>query len=90
MEFKYYIIIACILLGLFLFYKEISRQSKGQLIFRLLATFFVLVSFALLIIPICYQVKQEEPISELNLLTQGVHSDSVAKISSQKFTLDSA
>lgn len=90
MEFNHYVIIACVLLGLFLFFKEISRQNKGQLIFRLLATFFMLVGFCLLIIPISYQVKQEEPISELNLLTQGVHSDSLTKIKSQKFTLDSS
>lgn len=90
MEFNYYIIIACILLGLFLFYKEMSRQNKGRLIFRLLATSAMLLSFVLLVVPITYQVKQEEPISELNLLTQGVISDTIAKIKSQKFTLDSA
>jgi hypothetical protein len=90
MELNYYIIVACILLGLFLFYKEIRRHNKGQLIFRLLATFFMLLSFALLIIPISYQVQQEEPIGELNLFTNGVHLDTVAKIKSQKFTLDSS
>ena len=90
MEFNYYIIIACVLLGLFLFFKEVCRQNKGQLIFRLLATLLMLVSFGLLIIPISYQVKQEEPIGELNLFTKGVHPDTVAKIKSQKFTLDSS
>lgn len=90
MELNYYIIVACVLLGLFLFYKEIRRHDKEQLIFRLLATFFMLVGFALLIIPISYQVQQEEPIGELNLFTNGVHLDTVAKIKSQKFTLDSS
>ena len=90
MELKYYIIIACILLGLFLFFKEISRQNKAQLILRLVATLAMLVSFALLIVPITYQVKQEEPTDELNLFTEGVNSDTIAKIQSQKFTLDSA
>lgn len=89
MEFNYYIIIACILLGLFLFYKEINRQNKGQLILRLLATTAMLLSFALLIVPITYQVKQEEPTDELNLFTEGVNSATIAKIQSQKFTLDS-
>ncbi|TKB99474.1 hypothetical protein [Pedobacter cryotolerans] len=90
MEFKYYIIIACILLGLFLFFKEISRQNKGQLIFRLLATLTMVLGFALLILPVSYNEKIEEPIGELNLVTQGVNSDTIAKISSQKFTLDSS
>ncbi|MES2445657.1 MAG: hypothetical protein V4546_00670 [Bacteroidota bacterium] len=90
MEFKYYIIIACILLGLFLFFKEISRQNKGQLIFRLLATLTMVLSFVLLILPVSYNVKIKEPIGELNLVTQGVNSDTIAKISSQKFTLDSS
>ncbi|RYG01773.1 MAG: hypothetical protein EOO07_33760, partial [Chitinophagaceae bacterium] len=90
MELKYYIIIACVVLGLFLFFKEIKRPNKAQLVFRLLATLVMLISFALLIVPISYQVKQEEPRGELNLFTKGVIADTVAKIKSQKFTLDSA
>ena len=90
MEFKYYLIIACLLLGAFLCYKEISRQHKSKLLWRLLASLLMVFSFALLIIPITYTIQKEEPIHELSLITEGVIPDTLVTIKAQKYTLDSS
>jgi len=90
MELKYYVIITCLILGVFLFYKEISRINKSQLLWRLLASLLMVISFALLIIPITYTIRKEEPIHELNLITEGANPATFATISAQKYTLDSS
>ena len=88
MEFKYYVIIACSILGVFLVYKEISRINKSQLVWRLFASLVMVLSFSFLIIPITYTVRKEEPIHELNLITEGIVPDSLAKLTAQKYSLD--
>lgn len=90
MEFKYYVIIACLALGVFLFFKEISRNNKSQLIGRLLASLVMMVSFVFLLIPITYTIQKEEAVHELNLITEGTIPDTIAAINAQKYTLDSS
>ena len=70
MEFKYCVILACLVLAVFLVVKEIKRQDKSSLIGRLSASLVMVMCFALLIIPFQYTIKIEEPIAELNFYTE--------------------
>lgn len=89
MEFNYIVMLVCLALAIFMVVKEISRRDKSNLIFRLLATFLMSVCFALLIIPISYSIKKQEPAHEINLLTEGVATDTIANIKGVKYDLDS-
>ncbi len=70
MEFKYGIILACFALAVFLVVKEMKRNDKSRLVWRLFASTLMSVSFALLIIPITYSIEKEEAVGELNFFTE--------------------
>lgn len=70
MEVKYYVIIACFGLAVFLFIKEVKRSDSARLIERLIANLVMVTCFALLIIPIHYTTKKETTASELNFYTE--------------------
>ena len=89
MEFKYIVILVCFLFGAFLVYKEVARKDKSRLTWRILASLFMVIAFATLILPISYTVEKEEPLHELNLLTAGTSPDSI-KTMATKYVLDSS
>ncbi|PWS30208.1 hypothetical protein [Pedobacter paludis] len=89
MEFRYVIILICIVFTIFLVFKEIRRADKSRLVLRLLASIFMIASFAFLIIPITYSVTKEEPAHEINILTEGFKLDSISTINGNKYDLDS-
>lgn len=70
MEFKYGVILVCFVLMIFLIVKEVRRVDKSRLRWRLLASILITISFALLLIPITYTIKKEEPADELNFYTE--------------------
>ena len=71
MEFNYSVILICLAFAIFLIVKEILRNDKSRLVWRVVASIFMVASFALLIIPITYSIKKIAPANELNLLTEG-------------------
>lgn len=76
MEFNYCVILICLGFAFFLIVKEIRRNDTSRLVWRLVANIFMVISFALLIIPITYSTKMVAPARELNLLTEGTSLDS--------------
>ncbi|PWS29496.1 hypothetical protein DHW03_06715 [Pedobacter yonginense] len=90
MEFKLIITLLSLAFAAFLVFKEIRRADKARLTWRLISSVLMVASFALLILPITYSVKKEEPAYEMNLLTPGVSIDSVSAIKGPKFDLDSS
>ncbi|GGI24633.1 hypothetical protein [Pedobacter mendelii] len=90
MDFKYIVLILCLLLLAFLLYKEISRANKGRLVWRVLASLIAVICFALLIIPVKYETSLRRNANEITLLTAGINPDSIAKLKGQKYSLASA
>ncbi len=90
MEFKYIVFIICTILLLLLFLKEIKRNNKTNLSLRIVASIFMVISFAFLIAPLTYQTVNEQSVNELNIITAGTNTDSIAKIKGEKFDLDSS
>lgn len=87
MELKYTILLACIVLTVYLIYKELKRKNRALLTWRILASIFMSLAFAAMLFPISYTVSQNEAISELHLVTQG-EVDLPAK--TNLYTLDSS
>ncbi len=66
------------LLLAFLLWKEITRQNKSRLLWRILATVFAVVSFACTAFPIRYsRTKKIDSKNEAVLLTEGFNVDSL-------------
>ncbi|RZK58765.1 MAG: hypothetical protein EOO91_07315 [Pedobacter sp.] len=89
MEFNLIIILVCIAFAGFLIFKELKRSDKSRLISRWIASVLMVACFALIIIPINYLVKKQEPAGVLNLLTAGTALDTIATIKGAKYDLDS-
>jgi hypothetical protein len=89
MEFKYLIIACCFAFTIFLVFKEFTRSDKSRVAWRIIASILLMISFALLIIPITYTIDKEEPINELNLLTEGTTPVVASSLKARSFTLDS-
>ncbi|TCC87067.1 hypothetical protein EZ428_22995 [Pedobacter frigiditerrae] len=89
MEFNLIIILVCSSFAGFLIFKEFKRNDKSKLIWRLVASVLMVACFALIIIPISYLVKKQEPAGVLNLLTAGTALDTIATIKETKYDLDS-
>lgn len=89
MEFKYLIIACCFAFAIFLVFKEFKRDDKSRLAWRIMANILMVMSFALLIIPISYTIEKEEPINELNLLTEGTTTEVASSLIARNYTLDS-
>ncbi|KQC01276.1 hypothetical protein [Pedobacter sp. Hv1] len=90
MEFKYAILLACLAFGIFLVYKEFKRKNKAHLVWRIIASVAMVGAFAALIVPITYTVKKVESVNELNLITVGTSSPTIAAIKGNKYYVDSA
>ena len=75
MEFNYSVILICLGFAVFLIVKEIRRNDTSRIGWRLAASIFMIISLALLIIPITYSTKKLAPAHELNLLTEGTSLD---------------
>lgn len=90
MEINYIIIVLCLVFLSFLLVKEAKRADRSRLLWRIVANVFMVVSFALLIIPITYSIKKIEPSHELNLLTEGTPLDTILALKSAKYDLDSS
>jgi hypothetical protein len=74
--FEYSIIIACLLLAVFLVFKEIRRSNKAYLVWRIVASVLAAVSLIFLAIPVHYNTKNIDG-NEAVLLTHGYIKDSV-------------
>lgn len=89
MEFKYLIILCCLTFAVFLIFKEFTRDDKSRLWWRIFASTIMVASFALLIIPITYTTKKDEPAHELNLVTEGASADTISTLKAPLYTQDS-
>lgn len=89
MGFNTIVWVVCAILALVLIYKEVKRKNKANLIWRVLASLFLVISFAFLVVPITYQTTKEHATAELNLITEGTHPDTIAYIKGEKYDLDS-
>lgn len=94
-DWIYIVVGLSFLLLAFLLFKEISRQNKSRLLWRILATVFAAVSFACLALPVrYYQAKTSDSVNEAILLTEGFNVDSLTTFLRSKdktipvFTLD--
>lgn len=91
MEQRYLVIIVCVLITAFLLYKETIRPDKRRLVWRLLASFVAVSAFALLIIPISYEVEVTERLNEMIVITPGTSPDTIKKYRQQTlYTTDQA
>ncbi|RYG21808.1 MAG: hypothetical protein EOO07_01635 [Chitinophagaceae bacterium] len=70
MEIKYTVILACLAFAIFLIFKEIKRNDRSRLIWRLLASLLMMTCFVLLLIPVRYSTKKQGPLDELNFYTE--------------------
>lgn len=89
MKFNDIVLIICAILALFLVFKEVRRNSKVNLTWRILASLLMVISFALLIVPINYQTIKKQITEELNIITEGTDADTIANIKGDKYDLDS-
>jgi hypothetical protein len=90
MEFNDIVLIICAILALFLVFKEVRRNSKVNLTWRILASLLMVISFALLIVPINYQTIKKQTTEELTIITEGTDADTIANIKGDKYDLDSS
>ncbi|RYG13473.1 MAG: hypothetical protein EOO07_17670, partial [Chitinophagaceae bacterium] len=90
MGFKYVVLILSLLSLGFLLYKEISRINKARLFWRILASVVAVTCFALLVIPIKYNSSLKQNANEITLITEGANTDSLAKVTGTKYTLDAS
>ncbi|RZK40788.1 MAG: hypothetical protein EOO90_13865 [Pedobacter sp.] len=74
---NYFVILASIAFAAFLIFKEWRRPNNGRRVWRIIASLLLVLSLAYLIFPISYEVRQENAVDELNLLTQGASEDIV-------------
>ena len=89
METNYLIAIIGSVFTIFLVIKEWQRSDQSRLFLRILASVLMVISFALLIIPISYSTKKVASDQELNLLTEGTSLDTIKSIKNLKYDLDS-
>ncbi|RNL53220.1 hypothetical protein [Pedobacter jejuensis] len=90
MDFKHIVLLSCLLLLLFLLYKEIVRVNKARLIWRITASTIAVICFACFVIPIKYTTQLKQNSDEIILLTEGTNPDSVSKLKGNKYALASA
>ncbi|SFH19211.1 hypothetical protein [Pedobacter insulae] len=90
MEFSYLIIICCLAFASFLLYKEIRRRDKSRLLWRIVASMLMVGAFVFLMFPVRYNTKKNEPIHELNLLTEGASLEAIKALKANVYTLDSS
>ncbi|MFC4211105.1 hypothetical protein ACFOWA_07935 [Pedobacter lithocola] len=90
MDFKYIVLILCLLLLLFLLYKEIARVNKARLIWRIIASTIAVICFACFIIPIKYKTQLKQNTDEIILISAGTNADSISKLKGNKYALASA
>lgn len=88
MEGLYIAELICLLFGAYLIYKESKRANRKYLRPRIIATVVSVLSFLLLLVPIHYSVKKNNPKDEIHLLTPGASLDSLLKKDGTIITLD--
>lgn len=74
---QYIIIAVCLLLAVFLVWKESKRPNRSRLAWRIIVSLLALGSLALLAIPVHYTTSENNTATEAVLLTDGYHIDSV-------------
>ncbi|RZK83092.1 MAG: hypothetical protein EOO92_00420 [Pedobacter sp.] len=87
MDFKVIATVLCISLLLVLAYGEVKRANKAHLAWRLFASVIAVVCLLLMVIPIKYQVDSSSS-NKVNLITEGVHPDTIQKINGALYTTD--
>jgi hypothetical protein len=73
---QYMMIAACLLLAIFLVWKEARRSNRSRLLLRILASILAVASLAFLAVPIYYNTVETVKFAEAILLTDGYNKDS--------------
>src|SRR4051812_17423276 len=79
-EWNYIVIVLCVLLLIFLLWKEISRKDKSRLLWRIITTILGVVSLACIALPIRFNTtEQVDTNNKAVLLTEGFNTDSISR-----------
>ena len=84
----YYMAICAVLLLSFLFWKEIARENKSRLAWRLLASALCVASLLCMALPFTNTINDntDQSTNEAVLLTEGFHEDSLTNFLKEKNT----
>ncbi|MCJ0743642.1 hypothetical protein [Pedobacter montanisoli] len=88
MGFGTFVIGICMVLLAFLIYKEIKRTHRHWLTGRIVVSIVMIACFAFLILPLSFETSLQNKKGQLNLITDGVSADSLAKIKGIKYYTD--
>lgn len=80
---QYIIIAACLLLAVFLIWKELQRPNRSRLIWRIIASVLAVTSLIFLAIPVYYNTSENIGTNEAILLTDGYNKDSLGAFRKQ-------
>ncbi|MDB5231210.1 MAG: hypothetical protein JWN76_2015 [Chitinophagaceae bacterium] len=76
-SWNYLVIILCGLLSAFLVWKEITRKNRSRLLWRIIASLIMIISFVCIIIPIHINKKAGVLLHEAIVISEGFNNDSV-------------
>src|SRR6187402_447284 len=85
MNWTYIVLLICLVLAIFAVWREVQRESKRNLILRLVAVLVAIAGLACIILPITYEgnISLNEK-NQAVLLTDGYNADSVTAINSPR------
>lgn len=84
MQWKYLVLIMCLLSVVFLIWKEISRDNRSRLSWRLLASVVAVSCLYLLAVPLKTKTGADEQKGEAVILTNGFNKDSLTAFLKQR------
>jgi hypothetical protein len=85
MNWTYIVLLICLVLAIFAIWREVQRESKRNLVLRLVAIVVAIAGLACIILPITYE--SEISLNEKNqavLLTDGYNADSLSAINTPR------
>ncbi|WP_410221247.1 hypothetical protein [Pedobacter sp.] len=88
MGFGLFVIIICTVLISFLVYREIKRNERHWLSFRIAASMVMVACFAFLVLPLSFETRIQSPKNKLTLVTAGFNADRLAQIKGLKYYTD--
>lgn len=90
MDFNYIVLFGCALLLVICVLFELKQADRSRLVLRVLATVIAISCFALLIIPIKYNIRSTQQANHITLITDGTNIDSLINVAGKKYILSSA